>query len=427
MQWEQPPLWVKSHQLAPPFSTMVTAKGRLFYIIDETNPGFADMPDRWYLIARDAFNETLLWKKPIEEWGAKYYMPDGTTGEGANRGHPRTKSPQQVLRRLVAVGDRVFVTLGLYAPVSMLDAASGEVIQTFGGTEEAFEILCEEDRLYLAINTELKVDRPDPDITIVAMNIHSGKAIWKVDAQRGIFQTGFTLPQFVDVYLTAGKEGLFFLGKDEIIGLDCNTGERKWSVACEEPSGRNRNTLSKPFTVLAYHESVVLYGRSGKGQMSYKAIDADSGRLLWTKTANTMAYHSPPDLFVNQDLLWVLNNRDWTYEGLNLLTGDKKKSIDMALISSGTHHNCYRNKATQSFFLYGRNKGVEFFNINDGEAKRIKWGKGQCRYGIMPANGMIYFPPHFCTCSSRAKLNLSLIHISEPTRQPATSRMPSTA
>jgi outer membrane protein assembly factor BamB len=404
LQWAQSPLWVKSHQLAPPFSSMVTARGRLFYIIDETNPGFDDMPDRWRLIARDAFNGTLLWKKPIKEWGEKYYMPGGKAGDGTNKGHPRTKSPQQVLRRLVAVGDKVFVTIGFYAPVSMLDAASGEVIKTFKGTEGAFEILCKDDRLYLAINTELKVNEPDPDITIMAVDINSGKAIWKTDAQRGIFQTSFTLPQYVDVYLTSGREGLFFLGKDEIIGLDHNTGKRKWSVSCEVQSGRNKTGLSQPFTVLAYYESVVLCGRSQKGSMSYKAIDADSGKLLWTKTASTMAYHSPPDLFVNQGLLWVLNSKEWTYEGLNPLTGKKKKSIDMSLIRKGTHHNCYRNKATQSFFLYGRNKGVEFFGINN-KSKRINWAKGACRYGIMPANGMIYFPPHFCTCYATSKMN----------------------
>lgn len=69
LQWVQPPRWWKSHELAPPFSAMVTATGRLFYIADESLPGIADLPDRWYVIARDAFNGTLLWKKPIREWG----------------------------------------------------------------------------------------------------------------------------------------------------------------------------------------------------------------------------------------------------------------------------------------------------------------------------------------------------------------------
>ena len=421
MQWEQSPAWVKSHQLAPPFSAMVSAKGRLFYIIDETNPGFEGMPDKWYLIARDAFNGTLLWKKPIEEWGEKYYMPNGKAGDGSNRGHPRTMSPQQVLRRLVAVGDNVFVTLGLYAPVSMLDAATGDVIRIIEGTEEAFEILCEDDRLYLAINTELKVNEPDPDITIKAVDITTGNELWKTEAQSGIFQTSFTLPQYVDVYLTSGKEGLFFLGKDEVIGLDHNTGERKWSVPCEAQSGGGKNQLSQPFAVLAYHDSVVLYGIGGKG-LSYKAIDAASGKLLWTKTANTIAYHSPPDLFVNKSLLWALNSKEWTYDGLDPLTGDKKKSIDMSLIRKGTHHNCYRNKATQSFFLYGRNKGVEFFGLDD-KSKRINWAKGACRYGIMPANGMIYFPPHFCTCYATSKLNglFAISHTGITEEEPSTS------
>ena len=32
LQWVQPPRWWKSHELAPPFSAMVTANGRLFYM-----------------------------------------------------------------------------------------------------------------------------------------------------------------------------------------------------------------------------------------------------------------------------------------------------------------------------------------------------------------------------------------------------------
>ncbi|MHC4157080.1 MAG: hypothetical protein ACYST6_19490, partial [Planctomycetota bacterium] len=50
----------------------VTSRGRLFYIADEAPIsllGDHDLPDKWFLIARDAFNGVPLWKIPIQDWG----------------------------------------------------------------------------------------------------------------------------------------------------------------------------------------------------------------------------------------------------------------------------------------------------------------------------------------------------------------------
>ena len=33
------------------------------------------------------------------------------------------------------------------------------------------------------------------------------------------------------------------------------------------------------------------------------------------------------------------------------------------------------------------------------------WVRGGCIYGVMPANGMIYTPPHACACYYQSKLN----------------------
>jgi outer membrane protein assembly factor BamB len=134
-------------------------------------------------------------------------------------------------------------------------------------------------------------------------------------------------------------------------------------------------------------------------------LSAGSGKKLWSKEVGTIPYHTPPDILVNRGLVWTLNTSDWTYEGREPTTGEKKKTLDVSLVSKGTHHNCFRNKATRDFFLYGRNKGIEYFNIDRDESKRINWLKGACRYGNMPANGMIYFPSHFCTCYATSKMN----------------------
>lgn len=401
LQWIEPPRWWKSHELAPPFSAMVTAKGRLFYIADESLLGIARMPDRWHLTARDAFNGSELWKLPIKEWGGTYWK-DGYIDSGG----ARLKNPDQVLRRLVAVEDKVFVTLGLFAPVSMLDAATGQTLKTFAGTENTFEIIAEKGRLYLAANAELKKKGGVPDISLMAVDVESGKLLWQQKGYQGIWQTKSLAPQFVDAGLTLGKEGLFFINKQDIVALDLNTGEKKWTAKRYDYSGgKNRKDAAPSYACLTYHDSILFYSQKGD-TAPLVALAADSGKQLWAKKADSIACNTSPDIFVNHGLVWILNTAGtWTYEGLDLLTGERKKTLDMSLINSGTHHNCYKNKATQDFFLYGRNKGVEFFDIDHNSSKRINWAKGACRYGILPANGMIYFPSHFCTCYAAAKLN----------------------
>jgi len=375
LQWIQPPRWWKSHELAPPFSAMVTAKGRLFYIADESSPGIARMPDRWYLTARDAFNGTLLWKKPIEEWGGTYWKETYIEGGGA-----RLQDPNQVMRRLVAVDDKVFVTLGLFAPVSMLDAATGEILKTFQGTENTFEILAEKNRLYLATNSELKNTKPDPDISIMAVDIDSGKTLWQTEGYKGIWQTSKLAPQFVDAHLTLGKEGLFFIDQQEIVSLDLNTGEKKWSVNRFDATGSSHTQAGiYSRSIITYYDSILFHCHTTRtGAAPLLALDADSGTKLWVKEAGTIACNTSPDVLVNRGLVWTLNTREWTYEGLEPTTGQKKKTLDASLISKGTHHNCFRNKATQDFFLYGRVKGIEYFDIDRNEAKRVNWLKGAC-------------------------------------------------
>ena len=51
-------------------SAVTSSNGRIFYILDEGDISLIHRPSKWKLIARDAFNGKLLWKRPIEKWGA---------------------------------------------------------------------------------------------------------------------------------------------------------------------------------------------------------------------------------------------------------------------------------------------------------------------------------------------------------------------
>ena len=103
MQWVGGPNWSRHHDHMASLSAMVSAGGRVFYIMDEGPRESILLPSQWSLIARDAFNGTLLWKRPIAEWNTQLW--------------PLKSGPNQLPRRLVAVGDRVYVTLGIDAPL----------------------------------------------------------------------------------------------------------------------------------------------------------------------------------------------------------------------------------------------------------------------------------------------------------------------
>ena len=99
-QWIAEPRWQRHHEASPSLDAMVSAGGRLFAIVNEALPGIDKLPDRWALIARDAFNGKLLWKRPIARWGWREWSDH-------SHGHGRWNQPTNIARRLVAIDERV--------------------------------------------------------------------------------------------------------------------------------------------------------------------------------------------------------------------------------------------------------------------------------------------------------------------------------
>ncbi|MHC4168440.1 MAG: class I SAM-dependent methyltransferase [Planctomycetota bacterium] len=64
LQWKSDPVWCRSHNgVSSSILLVLSSGGRLFSIIDEGLTGQPGVADLWTLVARDAFNGTLLWKK----------------------------------------------------------------------------------------------------------------------------------------------------------------------------------------------------------------------------------------------------------------------------------------------------------------------------------------------------------------------------
>jgi outer membrane protein assembly factor BamB len=422
LQWEASPLWQKGHQQAPALSAAVSVNGRLFYILDETAPGVDGMPDRWVLIARDAFNGIELWRRPIEKWGTKYW---NTRANGNRMDHP-----YQAMRRLVAVGNDVYVTLGLDAPVSLLDAATGELIRTYAGTEHTYEIAVHNGMLYAARNRSAGRAGAEPDVAIRAIGLDMGESMWESGGYKGLRAITFHKSQFVDSRLTIGDDHVYLVEKNTIVALNLRTGQKAWSVETCRDTWKTIGFDIGQAPTAVYHNGVLFYsqitgrpwkrhtGQTGKDKEAKGgrpvsahlrtailfAVDVASGKKLWTRDVCSYNLADPPDVFVNRSLVWALDLETRSLVGLEPATGETKESFQTDLIFSGTHHNCYRNKATSNFFLWGRNKGIDFIGADFKTNHRINWIKPACRYGIIPSNGMIYNFPNQCTCFPTAKL-----------------------
>ncbi|HUU91956.1 MAG TPA: methyltransferase domain-containing protein, partial [Phycisphaerae bacterium] len=177
LQWIAAPLWSRSHDSVPSVTAIVSANGRLFCIVDEAPASMSgSAPDKWALVARDAFNGLDLWRVPMPEWGWRTWSPEFTC---------RFTIPTHMPRRLVAAGDRVYATLGFNAPLTELDAATGKVLRTFEGTPFTDEILCTGGTLIVAINKgphtfgTKKGDSPEPVRKwVAAIDAASGKMRW---------------------------------------------------------------------------------------------------------------------------------------------------------------------------------------------------------------------------------------------------------
>ncbi len=65
LQWVAGPRWDRSHDHLSIVSAVVSANGRIFAILDEGPMAAVALPSRWRLVARDAANGVLLWKREV--------------------------------------------------------------------------------------------------------------------------------------------------------------------------------------------------------------------------------------------------------------------------------------------------------------------------------------------------------------------------
>ena len=397
LQWIAEPKFCRSHEIDSSLPAMVSAGGRLVYILDEGPIGITDprFPARWVLIARDAFNGVLLWKRPLQPWGWQQWKPEIREDDWRTLRGQRGQFPAEVPRRLVAVGDRVYVTLGFHeAPISILDAATGQVLTECKGTEGTREMVVDDNTIFAQV-------RPSRADDASRRGERVSTSLMALDAVTGEIRWSQDVGNVNSLSLAAGGSVLVFLRGEKLLCCDQQDGRLRWEAECPG-SG-----------IVVLHKDVVL--TTGKGGTN--AFSLTDGKHLW-KGADTGR-----DLFVIDDLVWrvqqtggILDQREEGWPtlsrqagarlfGHDFRTGQLRRTIDVAnAMSPGHHLRCYRGKATDRFIIYPK-RGAEFLDLEGNEHMRHDWLRGSCRFGVLPCNGLLYTPPDQCFCYTGAKMD----------------------
>lgn len=396
LQWVGSPRWSRHHDRMASMSALVSTNGRMFYIMDEGSRISIQLPSRWKLIARDAFNGVILWKRDITDW--------------QNQLWPLKSGPTHLARRLISAEQEVYSVLSNDGPLEALDAATGKSLRTYEGSAATEEVILSNGILFTVsrkgpgerdsyapangrVGDQAKVGQEffwneEPRV-IMAFEAATGKQLWARQTR------------ISPLTLAADQQRVYYHDGESLTALDPQTGNLIWA---SEPVTRRRQFTFNFGPRLVVWQDVVLYA-GGDGKMI--SVDSASGKQLWESDHPNSGYQSPQDLMVVDGLVWcapTTSGKDTgVFTGRDPRSGEVKKEFAPDVDTYWFHHRCYIAKATDNFLIPSRT-GVEFVDFEKEHWDIHHWVRGGCLYGVMPCNGLTYTPPHNCACYPEAKL-----------------------
>ncbi len=404
MQWCGSPRYGRHHDRMSSVSAVVSAGRRVFTICDEAPPVSILTPPEWQLVARDAFNGTVLWRREVPTWH--------------NHLWPLKSGPANLPRRLVAAADTVYVTLAIDGPLVALDAATGETRRTYEGTAATEEILLHDGTLLLVVNPNPAEQWPtEPSTAGGAFNKDwwnmKPRRVLAVEPATGAVRWEVETP-ILPVTLAAEGDRAFLHDGESVVCLGLAKGKEQWR---SEPVARSEILRSFFAPILLVKDGIVLFAGGEKAghqtgawvreDDTMTALDAATGKVLWTAPHPPSGYRSAEDVLVLGDTVWTGETTSGRAEGLftgrNLRTGDVVKRFTPDIETYWFHHRCHRSKATVNYLMTSRT-GIEFIDPEREHWDINHWVRGACLYGVMPANGLVYAPQHPCACYLESKL-----------------------
>ena len=393
-QWIALPQWMRSHLTLPSINSLISSGGRLFTVEDRGSIEHPALPGKFALVARDAFNGIVLWKKPYPDWQPVNIYTKFT--------------PAQLQRRLAAIGDTVYCTPGLNAPVTALDAATGKVLKVYEGTERTQEFAFDRGILYVVIGDPtdtLGIGNPkgglgssqfrprdySPEIpklakpvsSIVAVKADTGEKLWE---KSGTDTAGY---QGTSLAVRAGCA--VYHTSDKLVCLDRTTGKQLWRISISfarsnQPGMSAALMLSDDAAYLADSKSLTAYSLT-------------DGTKMWSAAAK-LNHFKAPDVFLAAGVVWSNYNN-----GHDPKTGKIVKTLSQKMNGPMGHDRCYRNRITDRFYINTKTGGSDFLNLDKPAEFPHPWARSTCGIGHLPCNGLLYLGPPACSCCNWVMLN----------------------
>ena len=345
VRWVAGPNWPTGYRKSAVPNVVATDKHLVYLFQDEVET--AEGPkEQDTLIARDAYNGLLLWKRKA------------------------TKTSSA----LAAVGDRIYTVVEDGGPLVALDAKTGKALTTYEGTRIPKTVLHIEGRLL--------VESPEG---LTCYDAKSGKGQWTYPAKPEEF-----LAADGKVYLHTEERDQNGRRVSQFVCLDLDQGQRQW----QEPTGKWSS--GTPTLILVYRDVLVAAGMKGN-----HAVSAQDGKLLWSYEYPTIGHGgSYSKALAMHDLVWIHTAKAegtgrYAWEGLDPLTGKVQKRI-VQPDDFRMKHRCSYDVATNKLIMCG---SMDFADYETGEYHHFEAARNSCRQaGVRPANGILYTFPHGCGC-----------------------------
>ncbi len=407
LQWRGSPRWGRFHEKMSSFAAMVSKRGRVFYMMDEGPPASIFFPPNWQLTARDAYNGTVLWKRPIDKWVTRLF--------------PYKAGPSTVPRRLVASDDAIYVTLGIDAPLSKLDPKTGKTLKTYADTAKTDEIILAGDLLLAVVRDQHTIPSTQDKIAFPGGGLN--RNFWDKNQPARLKAIGRTSDDvrwevrmpMAPLCTGADDKRVYLCDYQSVIALDRVAGKVLWTssdvnIADKYPSGYAPRLVVSDGVVLFIGSENAMKMKGGWTTPSDRlvALAAGTGKRLWEADHPASGFQSPEDIFVIKGTVWFGATKDGRQKGpfcgIDLHSGKIVSTFDPDNTSYWFHQRCYPQKATDRFILASRT-GLEFVDPATKHWELNHWVRGACTYGVMPANGLTYAPAHPCACYPESKLS----------------------
>jgi len=410
-RWIDDPEWSRAHLDLPSINSMVSSNGRLFTIEDRASVEHPALPGQFSLIARDAFNGIVLWQHKFPDWQPTNCYIKFT--------------PVQLQRQLAAIGDTVYCTPGLNAPITAFDAKTGEILKVYEDTEACQEFVFHDNTFYIVAGdpTDTRYigrwlgksladtafpqkaygpviqNKPEAQSTVIAVDAASGRELWRAEGELTKKYYGGTIGVIEDK--------LVYCTHTTLVCLNRNSGQQVWKVPVETRLSQTPGVgvtlvLSADMVYWADVKTVAAHSLQDGKQVwadvltSAKVSPADKDGVEKTN-ATRLGHFKPPDLYVINGVVWSRYNQ-LKNVGYDARTGKVVSSLPQTMNGPMGHDRCYRHRVTEKYYINSATGGTDFVKFDGSGEFPSPWVRSTCGIGYLPCNGLLYVGPEACSC-----------------------------